>query len=108
MGTHGPRQSFLWRGKDVRFALFSPYHRCFPGGRSVYCKPKAWSEKDNSAKRKDAGGDGKHNVGRYGNPKMDALVDRIKRETDDLIRKKNVSLVHRADNRVDIRWVKVE
>ena len=89
------------------------------------------------ARSKGAGGDGNYNVGRYSSPKMDALVDRIKRETDDLIRKrviaealmlhnedvvhipihnqvipwamkKNVSLVHRADNRVDIRWVKVE
>jgi peptide/nickel transport system substrate-binding protein len=83
-----------------------------------------------------AGGDGNYNVGRYSNPQMDALVERIKKETDaknrnDLIEKaldlshqdvshiplhnqiipwamkKNVELVHRADNRIDWRLVKV-
>ena len=83
-----------------------------------------------------AGGDGNYNLGRYSNPQMDALVERIKKETDaknrnDLIEKaldlshqevshiplhnqiipwvskKNVDLVHRADNRIDWRLVKV-
>jgi peptide/nickel transport system substrate-binding protein len=83
-----------------------------------------------------AGGDGNYNVGRYSNPQMDALVERIKKETDaknrnDLIEKalelshtdvshiplhnqiipwalkKNVDVVHRADNRIDWRLVKV-
>jgi peptide/nickel transport system substrate-binding protein len=83
-----------------------------------------------------AGGDGNYNVGRYSNPQMDALIERIKKETDaanrnDLIEKalllshqdvshiplhnqiipwamkKNIDLVHRADNRIDWRLVKV-
>ena len=83
-----------------------------------------------------AGGDGNYNVGRYSNQRMDYLVDRIKAETDAPVRsrmltealqlsndtvshlplhdqvipwamKKNVELVHRADNRVDMRTVKV-
>ena len=82
------------------------------------------------------GGDGNYNVGRYSNPAMDALVERIKVETDQNVRrdiieqalllshkdvshiplhnqiipwaaKKNISLHHRADNRVDMRWVTV-
>ena len=82
------------------------------------------------------GGDGNYNVGRYSNPKMDQIVDRIKTETDPYIRprlleealklasddvshiplhnqiipwamKKNVEVVHRADNRIDWRLVKV-
>lgn len=83
-----------------------------------------------------AGGDGNFNLGRYSNQRMDYLVDRIKVETDPLVRtrmmtealqlssdtvshiplhvplipwamKKNVDLVHRADNYLDIRAVKV-
>ena len=83
-----------------------------------------------------AGGDGNYNVGRYSNPQMDALVERIKKEVDlknrnDLIEKallldhedishiplhnqiipwamkKNIELVHRADNRLDWRLIKV-
>ena len=83
-----------------------------------------------------AGGDGNYNVGRYSNPQMDALIERIKTETDaknrnDLIEKalelshqdvshiplhnqiipwamkKNIDVVHRADNRIDWRLVKV-
>ncbi len=83
-----------------------------------------------------AGGDGNYNVGRYSNPQMDALVERIKKEVDqknrnDLIEqalllehqdvshiplhnqvipwamKKNIEMVHRADNRIDMRGVKV-
>jgi peptide/nickel transport system substrate-binding protein len=82
------------------------------------------------------GGDGNYNVGRYSNPKMDSIVDRAKTETDPFIRprlltealqlqnddvahiplhnqvipwamKRNVSVVHRADNRLDWRLVKV-
>jgi peptide/nickel transport system substrate-binding protein len=83
-----------------------------------------------------AGGDGNYNCGRYSNPQMDALVERIKKETDlvnrnELIEKalllshqevshlplhnqtipwamkKNVEMVHRADNRIDWRLVKI-
>lgn len=82
------------------------------------------------------GGDGNYNVGRYSNERMDYLVDRIKMETDAPVRsrmltealqlsndtvshiplydqvipwamKKKVDLVHRADNRVDMRSVKI-
>ncbi|MCW5322265.1 ABC transporter substrate-binding protein [Verminephrobacter aporrectodeae subsp. tuberculatae] len=80
--------------------------------------------------------DGNNNMGRYSHPRMDYLVDRIKVETDAPVRarmltealqlsndtvshiplhdqvipwamKRNVDLVHRADNRVDIRMVRV-
>ena len=83
-----------------------------------------------------AGGDGNYNVGRYSNPQMDALIERAKKETDLKLRtelltkalqlqnddvahiplhnqvipwamKKNVNVVHRADNRIDLRLVKV-
>jgi peptide/nickel transport system substrate-binding protein len=83
-----------------------------------------------------AQGDGNYNVGRYSNPQMDALVERIKKEIDaksrnELIEqalvlshqdvshiplhnqvipwamKNNIEMVHRADNRVDMRAVKV-
>jgi peptide/nickel transport system substrate-binding protein len=83
-----------------------------------------------------AGGDGNYNVGRYSNPQMDALVERIKKETDLVVRneliekalilehddvshiplhnqvipwamKKTIDVVHRADNRIDWRLVKV-
>lgn len=82
------------------------------------------------------GGDGNYNVGRYSNPQMDALVERTKVETDLKLRtglltkalalqnedvshiplhnqiipwamKKNIDVVHRADNRLDWRLVKV-
>jgi peptide/nickel transport system substrate-binding protein len=82
------------------------------------------------------GGDGNYNLGRYKNERMDYLVDRIKIETDLPVRnrllteglqlqndtvahiplhnqiipwamKKNIDLVHRADNRIDWRLVKV-
>ena len=82
------------------------------------------------------GGDGNYNVGRYSNERMDYLVDRVKVETDAPVRarmltealqlsndtvshiplhdqvipwamKKNVELVHRADNRVDMLTVKI-
>ena len=83
-----------------------------------------------------AGGDGNYNVGRYSNPQMDALVERVKKEVDQTNRtalieqalqlshqdvshiplhnqlipwamKKNIDLYHRADNRIDMRGVKV-
>ena len=83
-----------------------------------------------------AQGDGNYNVGRYSNPQMDALVERIKSEIDQKTRnelieralllshqdvshiplhnqvipwamKKSVDMVHRADNRIDMRLVKV-
>jgi len=82
------------------------------------------------------GGDGNYNVGRYSNPKLDAVIDRIKTETDPYIRprllnealqmatddvshiplhnqiipwamKGNIEVVHRPDNRLDWRLVKV-
>ncbi|WP_300652146.1 ABC transporter substrate-binding protein [Hydrogenophaga sp.] len=83
-----------------------------------------------------AGGDGNYNVGRYSNPQMDALVERTKKETDLKLRtelltkalalqnddvahiplhnqvipwamKKSIDVVHRADNRLDWRLIKV-
>jgi peptide/nickel transport system substrate-binding protein len=83
-----------------------------------------------------AGGDGNYNVGRYSNPQMDALVERTKKETDLKLRtelltkaltlqnedvahiplhnqvspwamKTNIDVVHRADNRLDWRLIKV-
>ena len=83
-----------------------------------------------------AQGDGNYNVGRYSNPQMDALVERVKKEVDQSNRtalieqalqlshqdvshiplhnqlipwamKKNIDLYHRADNRIDMRGVKV-
>ena len=83
-----------------------------------------------------SGGDGNYNVGRYSNPRMDYIVDRIKTEIDFPVRnrlmteglqlsndtvshiplhnqiipwamKKNIDLVHRADNRLDWRLIKV-
>ncbi|MGY0197474.1 ABC transporter substrate-binding protein [Leptothrix sp. BB-4] len=83
-----------------------------------------------------AGGDGNYNVGRYSNPQVDAMVERTKKETDLKLRtelltkalqlqaddvshlplhnqvipwamKKNIDVVHRADNRLDWRLVKV-
>lgn len=81
-------------------------------------------------------GDGNYNVGRYSNPKLDAVIDRAKVQTDLLIRnrlltealqmsnddvshiplhnqvipwamKKNIDVVHRPDNRLDWRLIKV-
>jgi peptide/nickel transport system substrate-binding protein len=83
-----------------------------------------------------AGGDGNYNVGRYSNPQIDALVERTKKETDLKLRtqlltrtlamanddvaylplhnqvipwaaKKGIDVVHRADNRLDWRLIKV-
>lgn len=82
------------------------------------------------------GGDGNYNVGRYSNPKLDQIIDRAKMENDPLIRtrlltealelsnsdvshlplhnqiipwamKKNIDVVHRADNRLDWRLIKL-
>jgi len=82
------------------------------------------------------GGDGNYNVGRYSNPRMDIIVDRVKVETDLPVRnrflteglqlsndtvshlplhnqiipwamKKNIDVTHRADNRLDWRVIKV-
>ena len=82
------------------------------------------------------GGDGNYNMGRYSNQRMDVVVDRIKSETDKPVRdrllsealeisnetvshiplhnqiipwamKKNIEVVHRADNRLDWRGIKV-
>jgi len=82
------------------------------------------------------GGDGNYNVGRYSNTRMDYIVDRVKTETDLPVRnrllteglqlqndtvahiplhnqvipwamKKNIDLVHRADNRLDWSLIKV-
>jgi peptide/nickel transport system substrate-binding protein len=82
------------------------------------------------------GGDGNYNAGRYSNPRMDTVVDRVKVETDLPVRnrflteglqlsndtvshiplhnqiipwamKKSVEVVHRADNRLDWRLIKV-
>ncbi len=82
------------------------------------------------------GGDGNYNVGRYSNQRMDYVVDRVKAETDLPVRnrllteglqlsndtvshiplhnqvipwamKKNIEVVHRPDNRIDWRLVKV-
>ena len=84
-----------------------------------------------------AQGDGNYNVGRYSNPQMDALIERIKKEVDQKNRnllieqalqlshddvshiplhnqvipwamKKNVNMVHRADNRIDMRTVRID
>ena len=81
-----------------------------------------------------SGGDGNYNVGRYTDPRMDYIVDRIKTETELPVRnrllteglqrqndtvahiplhnqiipwamKKNIDMVHRADNRIDWRLV---
>ena len=84
-----------------------------------------------------AGGDGNYNLGRYSNPQMDALIERIKKETDLKLRtelltralqlqnddvaniplhnqvtpwamKKNIEVVHRPDNRLDWRLIQVK
>jgi len=86
---------------------------------------------------KTTGADGNYNVGRYSNAKMDAIIDRIKTETDPFIRprlmrealqlqndtvahiplhnqiipwaaKKNIDVIHRADNRLDWRLIVVK
>jgi peptide/nickel transport system substrate-binding protein len=83
------------------------------------------------------GADGNFNLGKYANPKVDALIDGVKTEIDEkkrgeMIRealqlhnadvghiplhqqvipwamRSNVSVFHRADNRLDTRWVKID
>ena len=83
-----------------------------------------------------AQGDGNYNVGRYSNPQMDALVERTRKETNLKLRtelltralqlqnddvahiplhnqvipwamKRNIDIIHRADNRIDWRVLKV-
>ena len=83
-----------------------------------------------------AGGDGNYNVGRMSHPRVDTVIERVKEETflpqrtrflveslqivkDEVnyiplhnqivpwATKSNVQLVHRADNRIDIRLVKI-
>jgi peptide/nickel transport system substrate-binding protein len=83
-----------------------------------------------------AQGDGNYNVGRYSNPQMDALIERMKKEVDPKTRnglieralqlshddvaylplhnqiipwamKDKVELYHRADNRIDMRSVRL-
>lgn len=86
---------------------------------------------------KGEGADGSFNLGNYENKKADALIDRIKTETDEAKRdaaihevlaihaqefghiplhdqvipwamKKNVNVVHRADNRLTADWVTID
>jgi peptide/nickel transport system substrate-binding protein len=83
-----------------------------------------------------AQGDGNYNVGRYSNPQMDALIERIKKEVDPKTRnqlieralqlshddvaylplhnqiipwamKDKVEVYHRADNRIDVRSLRM-
>jgi peptide/nickel transport system substrate-binding protein len=80
--------------------------------------------------------DGDYNLGRYSNAKVDAAIDRLKTEIDPARRaelarevtqlhqadvghiplhhqvipwamRSNVTVVHRADNRLTVKWVKV-
>ena len=81
--------------------------------------------------------DGDHNLGKYSNPKVDEAIDKLKTEVDpkkraELAReitrlhiddvghvplhfqvipwamRSNVSVVHRADNRLTVNWVKIQ
>ena len=81
--------------------------------------------------------DGDYNLGNYSNPKVDEAIDKLKTETDtkkraELARevttihmadvghiplhfqvipwamRSNVSVVHRADNRLTVKWVKIQ
>jgi peptide/nickel transport system substrate-binding protein len=85
----------------------------------------------------DKSADGDYNLGRYSNPKVDALVDQLKTEVDPKKRaalarevtqihmadvghiplhhqvipwamRSNVTVVHRADNRLTVKWVKIQ
>jgi peptide/nickel transport system substrate-binding protein len=87
--------------------------------------------------RVDKTADGDYNLGRYSNPKVDAALDQLKTEVDPKKRaalaheasalhqadvghlplhfqvipwamRSNVSAVHRADNRLTVKWVKVQ
>ncbi|MBK8322828.1 MAG: ABC transporter substrate-binding protein [Betaproteobacteria bacterium] len=86
--------------------------------------------------RVEKSADGDYNLGRYSNPKVDALIDSLKSEIDPKKRaaiarevtqlhqadvghiplhhqvipwamRSNVSVVHRADNRLTVKWVKI-
>ncbi len=86
---------------------------------------------------KGEGADGSFNYGGYSNPEVDKLIDQVKTETDDAKRteaiqkalaihakefghiplhdqvipwamRKNVNVVHRADNRLTMEWVTVD
>lgn len=86
---------------------------------------------------KGDGADGSFNLGNYENKEVDALIDRIKTETDEAKRdeaihqaltlhaqefghiplhdqvipwamKENVNVVHRADNRLTVEWVTID
>ena len=86
--------------------------------------------------RVEKSADGDYNLGRYSNPKVDALIDTLKTEIDPKKRaaiarevtqlhqadvghiplhhqvipwamRSNVSVVHRADNRLTVKWVKI-
>jgi peptide/nickel transport system substrate-binding protein len=81
--------------------------------------------------------DGDYNIGKYSNPKVDEAIDRLKTEVDPAKRaaltrealivhmadvghiplhhqvipwamRSNVSVVHRADNRLTVKWVRVQ
>jgi peptide/nickel transport system substrate-binding protein len=81
--------------------------------------------------------DGDYNLGRYSNPQVDAAIDRLKSEVDPKKRaeiarevtqihmadvghiplhhqvipwamRSNVSVVHRADNRLTVKWVRIQ
>jgi len=83
------------------------------------------------------GADGNFNLGKYSNAQVDDLVDKVKAEVDDQKRnammrealalhnadighiplhqqvipwamRANVSVFHRADNRLDARWVRID
>jgi peptide/nickel transport system substrate-binding protein len=83
------------------------------------------------------GADGNFNLGKYASARADALIDQVKTEIDDAKRlqlmreaqrihyddvghiplhqqlipwamRSNVSVFHRADNRLDMRWVRIE
>jgi peptide/nickel transport system substrate-binding protein len=83
------------------------------------------------------GADGNFNLGKYSNAKVDELIDKVKVEVDDARRnammrealmlhnadighiplhqqvipwamRSNVSVFHRADNRLDARWVRID
>jgi peptide/nickel transport system substrate-binding protein len=91
----------------------------------------------NLIRTKGEGADGMYNLGNYSNKELDVIIDRIKTETDpakrdaDIITvlqghakdfghiplhdqvipwamRKNVTVVHRADNRLVADWVKVD
>ncbi len=91
----------------------------------------------NLIRSKGEGADGMYNLGNYSNKEVDAIIDRVKTETDAAKRdadihkaleihakefghiplhdqvipwamRKNVSVIHRADNRLVADWVKVD